>query len=199
MSRIIEVLDDPQAGEVLFYFNANAKRYIMRIKRNIKEDRFYVQVTIPLGGSCQSAKKFFQKHRPLILQKMDQVKLQAPFKSQAPLRGQEQEEELRRKAKAFLPGELERLSKIHGLIYSQLKIRKSKTRWGSCSSKRSINLSFYLILLPEHLIEYVILHELCHTIEMNHSPAFWALLDRCTGGQSKQLKRELSAYRLPAL
>jgi len=194
MAEIVKIVNDSQVGEVVFYLNPNAKQYIIRIKRNIKEteERFYVRVTIPLGGNYQSAGMFFQKHRQLILQKMNQFKLKAP------LRLQEQENELRQKAEIFLPRELELLSKAYGLTYRKLKIRKSKTRWGSCSSKQSINLSFYLVLLPQHLIEYVLLHELCHTVEMNHSPAFWSLLDRYTGGRSRQLKRELSNYRTPA-
>ncbi|MCL1937814.1 MAG: M48 family metallopeptidase [Candidatus Azobacteroides sp.] len=194
MAEIIKIVNDSQVGEVVFYLNPNAKQYIIRIKRNIKdiEKRFYVRVTIPLGGSYQFAGKFFQKHRLLILQKIDQLKSNVP----PPIH--EQESELRQKAEAFLPGELERISKTYGLTYKKLKIRKSKTRWGSCSSKQSISLSFYLVLLPRHLIEYVLLHELCHTIEMNHSSAFWSLLDRYTDGRSKQLKRELSNYRIPA-
>jgi len=197
MLKIIEVINDPQLGKVYFCLNTNAKRYIIRIQRNKKEEGFHVRVTVPQGGNQPFAEKFFQKHRPLLLQKMDQLQRYAPLPK--PGQAPEQEGELKRKAKAFLPGELERLARKHGLTYNQLKIRKSKTRWGSCSSKRTINLSFYLILLPQHLIEYVLLHELCHTVEMNHSPAFWALLDRCTGGQSKKLKRELSACHIPAL
>ncbi|GHV60657.1 hypothetical protein FACS1894182_15350 [Bacteroidia bacterium] len=108
-----------------------------------------------------------------------------------------EENELRIRAKQYLPAELQRLSELHGFRYTQVKIRKSKTRWGSCSSKGIINLSFYLMLLPSHLIEYVLLHELCHTVEMNHSIAFWSLLNNHTDGQAKVLRKELRNYHIP--
>jgi len=108
-----------------------------------------------------------------------------------------EEEILRTHAKQYLPAEVQRLAQQHGFHYQQIKIKKSKTRWGSCSSKGIINLSLYLMLLPAHLIEYVLLHELCHTVEMNHSPAFWSLLDRHTQGRAKILRKELRGYHIP--
>ena len=108
-----------------------------------------------------------------------------------------EENELRMRAKLYLPTEMQRLAQLHGFHYRQIKIRKSKTRWGSCSSKGIINLSFYLMLLPSHLIEYVLLHELCHTVVMNHSTAFWSLLDSHTQGRAKVLRKELRLHHIP--
>ena len=71
--------------------------------------------------------------------------------------------------KVILPSRLAFLSKQCGLPYSSVKINSSQGRWGSCSARKAINLSYYLVLLPSHLIDYVLLHELCHTREMNHS------------------------------
>ncbi len=73
-------------------------------------------------------------------------------------------EALRNQAKAMLPSRLHTLSCRHGLPYQRVKINASSGRWGSCSSTQSINLSLYLMLLPSHLIDYVLLHELAHTI-----------------------------------
>ncbi|MDR2804521.1 MAG: M48 family metallopeptidase [Dysgonamonadaceae bacterium] len=108
-----------------------------------------------------------------------------------------EDKELRTCAQRYLPAEMQRLAQQHGFLYQQVKIRKSRTRWGSCSSRGIINLSFYLMLLPIHLIEYVLLHELCHTVEMNHSAAFWSLLDKHTQGRSKMLRKELRQYHIP--
>lgn len=98
-------------------------------------------------------------------------------------------------AKAYLPQRLDELARKHGFSYVSVRITSARTRWGSCSSRRSVSLSCYLMLLPDRLIDYVLLHELVHTQEMNHGPAFWQLLDRAAGGDSRRLRAELSAYR----
>ena len=105
------------------------------------------------------------------------------------------EESLRRNAKSILPPRLEHLSAQCGLPYASVKINSSQGRWGSCSARKNINLSYYLVLLPSHLIDYVLLHELCHTREMNHSERFWDLLDRFTDGKALALRKELKKYR----
>lgn len=104
------------------------------------------------------------------------------------------EESLRKNAKCVLPPRLEQLSKQWNLPYASVKINSSKSRWGSCSTRKDINLSFFLLLLPSHLIDYVLLHELCHTREMNHSERFWDLLNQFTGGKALALRNELKNY-----
>ncbi len=105
------------------------------------------------------------------------------------------EEGLRRNAKIILPPRLYMLSNQHDLPYKSIKINSSKGRWGSCSARANINLSYYLVLLPLHLIDYVLLHELCHTREMNHGEKFWALMDKITDGNAQKLRRELKEYK----
>lgn len=105
------------------------------------------------------------------------------------------EEALRRNAKILLPPRLYALSLQHGLTYKSVKINSSSGRWGSCSARGNINLSYYLVLLPQHLIDYVLLHELAHTREMNHGERFWVLLDRFTDGKALALRNELKQYR----
>ncbi len=83
---------------------------------------------------------------------------------------------LRMEAERVLPDKLEYWSQQCGLDYNSLKIDTAKSRWGCCSSRKDIKLSYYLLLLPERLVDYVIVHELCHTCEMNHGPRFKALL-----------------------
>ena len=105
------------------------------------------------------------------------------------------EEALRRNAKIILAPRLYMLSNTHNLAYRSVKINSSKGRWGSCSARRDINLSYYLVLLPKHLIDYVLLHELAHTREMNHGDGFWSLLDAMTDGKCEALRQELKGYR----
>lgn len=105
------------------------------------------------------------------------------------------EESLRRNAKSILPSRLASLSKQCGLPYASVKINSSQGRWGSCSARKDINLSYFLVLLPSHLIDYVLLHELCHTREMNHGERFWDLLNRFTQGRALALREELKKHR----
>lgn len=105
------------------------------------------------------------------------------------------EEALRRNAKIILPPRLYQLSGEHNLPYKSVRINSSRGRWGSCSARKAINLSYFLILLPRHLIDYVLLHELCHTREMNHGDGFWALLNSMTGGKALELREELKNYK----
>ena len=107
-------------------------------------------------------------------------------------------ERLRREARCTLPPLVERLAREHGFQYSALSISSAHTRWGSCSGKNSISLSLYIMTLPEHLREFIILHELCHTRHHNHSAAFHALLDSCVCGKEKLLNKELRSYHIPA-
>lgn len=103
---------------------------------------------------------------------------------------------LRHEAKRLLPRRLAELARQHGFSFSGVKINNSRTHWGSCTSHRSINLSLSLMTLPWHLIDYVLLHELCHTREMNHSERFWQLMDQVTQGKAKALREELKDFRI---
>lgn len=102
---------------------------------------------------------------------------------------------LKKSAQAYLPPLLDELAGHYGFKYKRVKITGSKSRWGSCSATGSINLSCYLMLLPPHLMDYVILHELTHTREMNHGPKFWNILDELTEGKAKTLRAELRQFR----
>lgn len=102
------------------------------------------------------------------------------------------EKAMRYEAKRLFLGKLTALAKQYNFSFTDLKINKSRSRWGSCSSKKGINLSYFCCLLPEYLIDFVMLHELCHTIEMNHGEKFWQLLDNVTDGRAKQLTLELN-------
>jgi predicted metal-dependent hydrolase len=105
------------------------------------------------------------------------------------------EEAMRREAKRILPEKMKRFAKENGFRYKQLFIKNLKSRWGSCSFENNINLNLQLMRLPDHLIDYVVLHELCHTVEKNHGSGFWSLLDRFTEGRARLLSREMKQYR----
>lgn len=102
----------------------------------------------------------------------------------------------RHEAKRYLPGRLSTWAQKYGFVYKQVKINSSQTHWGSCTLSKHINLSLYLMLLPWHLIDYVLLHELCHLKEMSHNEHFWNLLDRLTDRKAKALRTELKSYHM---
>lgn len=85
---------------------------------------------------------------------------------------------VRKLSKEYLPKHFHRLSQLMGIEYQGLTIRNQKTVWGSCTSQHTINLNYKLFLLPIHLMNYVMVHELCHTKHLNHSDQFWRLVER---------------------
>lgn len=105
------------------------------------------------------------------------------------------EKALRYEANRLFPAKVKLFAERYGFKYTEVKINKSRTRWGSCSSKKTINLSFYCMLLPEHLVDFVILHELCHTVEMNHGERFWQLLDKVSDDKAKELTKALKDHK----
>jgi predicted metal-dependent hydrolase len=81
-------------------------------------------------------------------------------------------------AETHLPPLLESVSRETGLEYTRVAIRRQRSRWGSCSAQGAISLNATLMFLPAHLTRYVLVHELCHTVHLNHSRRYWALVAR---------------------
>jgi predicted metal-dependent hydrolase len=185
----VKTINDPALGEIVFSQNQRAKRCIIRIS---SREQGKVSVTVPASGSVRDAEKFFYKERENIIKKL--AALKAKYEKTAENKLSYNKKELKTDALNFLPSETARLAAEHNFHYQKVTVRETKTRWGSCSARKNISLSVFLMTLPRHLIHYVILHELCHTVEMNHSAAFWALLDRCTGGKAKALRREIRKF-----
>ena len=105
------------------------------------------------------------------------------------------EETYRKEAKHYLPTRVDYFARQFGFSYQKVVIKKAGTRWGSCSYQNNINLNLHLMRLPAHLRDYVILHELAHTVEKNHGPRFWALLDKISG-DAYGLDKEMKKYRI---
>lgn len=106
------------------------------------------------------------------------------------------DEAFRVEAKNYLPERLSHLAKVHGFTFSGVTIKNVKSKWGSCSSRKQINLNLHLMRLPNHLIDFILIHELCHTVEMNHGDRFHRLLNKCVEGKEDRLNKELKGYNV---
>lgn len=87
---------------------------------------------------------------------------------------------------------IERWNAFYGGRVQSISIRNQRSRWGSCSSSGRLTMNYRIIFLPEHLQKYIVTHELCHLFEMNHSSAFWALMERSIP-EYREHRRELRA------
>lgn len=103
---------------------------------------------------------------------------------------------LRKEAKIYLRQRTLELAEKFSFKVNKIFIKNTKTRWGSCSIKNNINLNLNLLRLPQNLIDYVILHELSHTVHHNHSKDFWDLLNQITFSKAKFLDKELKNYKI---
>ena len=183
----------PRLGEVTLSQTLRARRITISVRATGA-----VRLSFPYGVSQKRALAFLDQKAEWIGAARERLaRKQASMPPQlSPAEQKAHVEELRRAAKADLPGRIARLSEVTGLKYEKLSIRASRTKWGSCSGRNHISLSLFLMALPEHLRDYVIIHELCHTVHHNHSPRFHALVDRLVGGREKALNRELRAFTI---
>ena len=85
---------------------------------------------------------------------------------------------LAEEALKIIPARVEYFAKVIGVTYGKITIRNQKTRWGSCSSKGNLNFNCLLMLAPPEVLDYVVVHELCHRKQMNHSKAFWLEVEK---------------------
>lgn len=151
-----------------------------------------VRLSYPRLVSTAKALRFLEDKVEWVLQMREKVAERA---MQSLDYSPAQIEELRREAKRTLPTMVERLARQYGFSYGRVTIRATRSKWGCCTSQNNLSLSLFLMTLPTHLQEFVVLHELCHTVHHNHSAEFHALLNRVTGGREKELNRQLKGIR----
>lgn len=183
----------PLLGEIVCERSPRARRISLSVRATGA-----VRLAYPRGVSERRALEFLESKVDWVLRTRERLAARRAALSPTltPEEAKARTEALRRAAKEDLPPRLARLSAATGLRCEGLTIRAARTKWGSCSGRNTISLSLYLMTLPEHLRDFVILHELCHTRHHDHSPRFHALLDRLTGGREKELARELRGWAI---
>ncbi len=180
--QTIEIED---VGLVLFERSQRAKHIIISVK-----PLQGVRVAVPYSSSFKKAEVFVNAKKAWINRHREEMKQhEQKYHYNHAETGYIDET----KARETLVEKLESLASKFGFSYNRVFIRNQKTRWGSCSGKNNISLNIKLARLPVELIDYVILHELTHTIIKNHSKVFWQEMDKLVGN-GKQMASRLRVY-----
>ena len=137
-----------------------------------------VVVTKPLRASLHTVERFVEEKREWIehtLQKASKKRGGLPLLDPPrPRKGSKAYRDARAGARALVTERLKFFNETYQTQFGTISIRDQKTRWGSCSHKNNLSFNYRIVFLPSELADYIIVHELCHTIEHNHSPRFWA-------------------------
>lgn len=133
-----------------------------------------VIVRAPVRLAKYRINQFIKEHEAWIL---TQQKKAEAYREHAHVITDEERREGVRKAMQIFPERTAYFAKRMGVTYNRITIREQKTRWGSCSSAGNLNFNWKLVLMPGELLDYVVVHELAHRREMNHSPRFWAIVE----------------------
>lgn len=182
-----KIYKHPRLGDVLLRQRWTTSRISLSVKPSGE-----VRLSYPRLVSTAKALRFLEEKVEWVLQmrcRAAERAMQGADYSAAQI------EALRREAKRVLPAMVERLAAQYGFSYGRVTIRATRSKWGCCTSQNNLSLSLFLMTLPAHLQEFVVLHELCHTVHHNHSTEFHALLNKVTGGKEKELQRQLKGIR----
>lgn len=144
-------------------------------------------LTIPWWVSREAGLRFLQSKQSWLLAKL---KIKQEELKKIPQRTRNDYLENKSAAERLVWGRLEHFNSFYNFSYNRVAIRDQKSRWGSCSAKKNLNFSYRIVFLPPALADYLIVHELCHLGEMNHSARFWKLVER-TIQNYKSIRREL--------
>ena len=119
----------------------------------------------------QEKRAWIEKHLRLVQERQARVEKVEPY-------AEEELHALTKKAREVITQKVRYYAPLVGVDYARIAIRRQRSRWGSCSSKGNLNFNCLLVLLPEEVVDYVVVHELCHRKQMNHSSAFYRELER---------------------
>ncbi len=160
----------------------NGTLEIIRSKRKtisieIKKDAAVV-VRVPYFMKDAEIQNFLKEKESWIIEHLKRVEEQSLRTAEVQKLTMDEVNELAERALQKIPERVRYYAKIMNVQYGRITIRNQKTRWGSCSGKGNLNFNCLLMLAPENVLDYVVVHELCHLIEMNHSKAFWDQVER---------------------
>lgn len=137
-----------------------------------------VIVRAPRRMSDRVIQAYLQKNAAWIDRHVEEMRQKQAAVREAPPFSQEEIERLTRQAVAVMPDRVSALARRIGVSYGRVTVRHQVSRWGSCSSTGNLSFNCLLMLAPAEVMDYVIIHELCHRRHMDHSPAFWSLVEQ---------------------
>ena len=158
-----------------------------------------VTVTKPVRVSVKRAEEFAAKNEEWILASQEKFRRLAEKRAKKgieqivlprPRKDSKAYKDARAAARVLVTERLRYFNTVYGFKYGTISIRDQKTRWGSCSAAGNLSFNYRLVFLPQALQDYIVVHELCHTKEHNHSPKFWAQIAR-TMPEHALLRKEL--------
>ena len=156
------------------------------VLRAVAPDR--IEVRVPMYMPEAGIRALLRDKSAIIQRLLSQAQARA---GQAAEQGRLTEQDIRRLARqatAVLPGRLRHFAPLVGVSYGKVSVRCQKTRWGSCSAQGNLSFNCLLAAAPPEVLDYVVVHELCHRLEMNHSPRFWAEVARVLPGYEQPLR-----------
>lgn len=177
---------------MLFEYSLNKKSKNRTLRVTIKDDG-QVYVSAPLWLSVSKIENFLQKKSDWIMKKIDLLKNQEE-KIKLPT-GKKDYLENKEKARKIITQKTKEISEKLNLKFSKIRIGNQKSRWGSCSKSGTLSFNYKLIYLPENLIDYIIVHEVCHLKELNHSHRFWSLVDSSFPNR-KEVRKQFKKYKI---
>lgn len=137
-----------------------------------------VIVRAPQGMSRRKINDFLKEKRAWIEKHLAKMQKCKEYIEQAPALTMEEIRALADKALIVIPEKVKKYAPLVGVTYGRITIRNQRSRWGSCSGKGNLNFNCLLMLMPDEVIDYVVVHELCHRKHMNHSAEFYAEVER---------------------
>lgn len=177
-------------------YNFSGREVPCIIKKSPTARRFYIFVrrdkkivgVIPRGGRMEQIESFIERKTPWICRVLDRIDHDKPGMLESSCK----EEFLKCKSRSMclIKDRLEHFNKFYNYKFVKVAVKIQKRRWGSCSRKGNLNFNYKICELEAHLADYLIVHELCHLKEMNHSERFWSLVKK-TIPDYKECRRQL--------
>lgn len=171
-------------------YRVKVSRRARRMRIAVYSDSSVV-LTVPWGFGQGYAEKFIRQKQQWILKSLNYFK---KFGNRVIIKsGKREYRKYREPALSLVRARVESWNKFYGFRYNTVNIKNQKTRWGSCSKKGNLNFNYKIVHLPKPVLDYLIVHELCHLKEFNHSKSFWGLVGQGVP-EYKRLRAELRKF-----